>query len=123
MGNVMTMPKMNTPSTCGTPISGALRHSLESKFQTDLSNVRVHEGNEAVHLGVRSFTKGNDIYFAPGQTPPPLAAHEAWHVVQQAGSSRGGRNNENQEDRTQAPTLANGLVEVAEQSQEVRSSR
>lgn len=123
MGNVMTMPHLNTPATCGTPIEGSLRHSLESKFKTDLSNVRVHEGNEALHLGVRAFTKGNDIYFAPGEKPPPLAAHEAWHIVQQAGHHPGGRTNHEEKDRSQATPLANGLVEVADRSQEVRSSR
>lgn len=84
MGRTQNMPNLNAPSTKGKPLVAPLRHELESIHNQDFSRVRVHEGHEATHLGVKAFAHGTDIYFAPGQTPPPLAAHEAWHVVQQA---------------------------------------
>lgn len=118
MGRVQTMPNLDAPSATGTPLSSSLRHSLESVHRCDLAAVRVHEGNEAVHLGAQAFVRGTDIYFAPGQTPPPLAGHEAWHVVQQVSQSpRAALENGGPENNNNAP-LAEGLVEVAQVASE-----
>ncbi|HRH42761.1 MAG TPA: DUF4157 domain-containing protein [Pyrinomonadaceae bacterium] len=89
MGKTKIMPQLDAPSAKGKPLVGPLRHELESAFNRDFSQVRVHEGHEAVHLGVKAFVNNQDIYFAPGQTPPPTAAHEAWHVVQQTQGTTG----------------------------------
>lgn len=62
---------------------------MERFFGTDLSDVRVHVGQQAASVGAIAFTAGSDIYFAPGQYDPlsrtglALLGHELTHVVQQ----------------------------------------
>jgi hypothetical protein len=83
----------------GRPLSGDTRRFMESRFQHDLSSVRIHTGPEADHLNHElnsyAFTTGRDIFFASGQFRPGeragnhLLAHELTHVVQQAGGSGG----------------------------------
>jgi hypothetical protein len=116
MGRTQPMPNLNAPSTKGAPLPESLRHSLESAHRCDLSAVRVHEGYEAVHLQSRAFVSGKDIYFAPGQTPPPIAAHEAWHVIQQVSKAQIVPSANAQENNNNAPPIAEGLVEVAPDS-------
>lgn len=99
MGKTQTMPTLDAPSSTGTPLPASLRHALETSLHCDLSAVRIHEGHEATHLNATAFVRGTDIYFAPGQMPPPLLGHELTHVVQQASG------------RQIAPPLAQGLVE------------
>lgn len=113
MGRTQPMPNLDAPSTKGQPLPNSLRHSLESAHRCDLSAVRVHEGHEAVHLQARAFVSGKDIYFAPGQTPPPIAAHEAWHVVQQVSHPQNIPAAFAVENNNNAPPIAEGLVEVA----------
>ena len=106
------MPNLDAPSSEGQPIADSLKHTLETVHHRDLSAVRIHEGNEAVHLGVQAFVTGEDIYFAPGQTPPPLAEHEAWHVVQQTGRPFD-NSSESAARSSAAEPVAAGLVEVS----------
>ncbi len=71
------------------------RPRFESAFGTDLSGVRIHNGNEhnqlAKSLNAKAFTLGSDIFFADGHYNPGshdgdrLLAHELTHVMQQAG--------------------------------------
>jgi hypothetical protein len=66
----------------------------------DLSDVRVHTGDNAAALAravsARAFTVGNDIFFGAGEYRPgtssgqELIAHEAAHVVQQRGAPMAG---------------------------------
>jgi hypothetical protein len=112
MGRTQTMPNLDAPSATGTPLPHSLRHSLESLHSRDLSAVRVHEGHEAVHLGAQAFVRGTDIYFAPGQMPPPIVAHEAWHVVQQVSQPPRVAVANGVQENNDAPPLAEGLVEV-----------
>jgi hypothetical protein len=66
-----------------------LRQRMEATFQSDFSDVRVHQGPEADSLSALAFTQGRDIHFAPGTYSPASAegqriiAHELAHVVQQ----------------------------------------
>lgn len=66
-----------------------LRHRMETSFGADLSAVRVHESHAPTMLGVNAFTKGNDLFFAPGKYAPhtpegeQMISHELTHVVQQ----------------------------------------
>jgi hypothetical protein len=77
----------------GSTLDNTTRSFMESRFDTDFSNVRVHNNHEAVelstHLNAQAFTVGNDIYFNSGKFSPEssagkqLLAHELTHVVQQ----------------------------------------
>lgn len=73
------------------------RRFMESKFGTDLSQVRIHTGHEAgeisQELNAEAFTHGRDIYMAEGRYKPHsqggqrLLAHEITHVIQQGGTT------------------------------------
>lgn len=79
----------------GSQLYGDLKSRMESGFERDFSNVRIHTGSKAAELsssiGARAFTYGNDIYFNQGQFQPGTAqgdrliAHELTHTVQQSG--------------------------------------
>jgi hypothetical protein len=74
----------------GYPLEDEVLQMYEDFFETDLSNVMVHEGDgEAETIGALAFTTGNDIYFAVGRYDPftpegqRLLGHELTHVIQQ----------------------------------------
>ena len=75
----------------GKPLPSPLRHRFESSMGADLSKVKVHESHAPTLLGAQSFSKGNDIYFAPKAYDPfspkgeELLSHELTHIVQQGG--------------------------------------
>ena len=66
---------------------------MESRFEADFSQVRVHTGGEAVQmnrdLNAQAFTRKQDVYFGAGKAPGKnaLTAHELTHVVQQTGGA------------------------------------
>ncbi|HEU5271776.1 MAG TPA: DUF4157 domain-containing protein, partial [Jatrophihabitans sp.] len=76
----------------GQPLPGPIRHSMETAFGADLSDVRVHTGGTAARLNhavqARAFTAGRDIVFADGMPDTGTAAgqhllaHELTHVLQ-----------------------------------------
>jgi hypothetical protein len=80
----------------GSPISPAMRNTIEPHMGTDLSSARVHKdsaANEAAgSIGARAFTHGNDIFLGRGESENDthLMAHEATHVAQQAPTGTGG---------------------------------
>jgi hypothetical protein len=84
----------------GRPIEPAVRRRLEGALGSDLSRAAVHTDREADvlarRLGAKAFTTGSDIYFREGRYDPGsregfrLLAHEATHVVQQAGVAEDG---------------------------------
>ncbi|QYG07115.1 DUF4157 domain-containing protein [Janthinobacterium sp. PAMC25594] len=51
----------------GQPLSQALLAKMESAFNADFSDVRVHIGPQAGRLGALAFTTGKDLYFATWQ--------------------------------------------------------
>ena len=73
----------------GRALPEAVKGRMEQSFGTDLSAVRVHEGEAAPALGARAFAQGDEVHFAPGQYDPQgqggqeLLGHELAHVVQQ----------------------------------------
>jgi hypothetical protein len=75
----------------GKPLDPRTRSTLESRLGTDFSHVRVHDDTAAQgaarDLNARAFTHGSDIWLGPSasQSDTHLMAHEATHVVQQAG--------------------------------------
>lgn len=82
----------------GRPMEPALRTSMERRFGSDFSRVRVHANAEAERsardVNARAYTVGRDIVFGAGQFAPHtlsgrrLIAHELSHVVQQGGTSK-----------------------------------
>ena len=88
----------------GNRIQGDLKTQMESGFDRDFSNVRLHTDNAAAEMSscisAKAFTYGNDIFFNRGQFNPEtrdgqrLIAHELTHVVQ--GTGKIGRDPEEQ---------------------------
>lgn len=80
----------------GSPLPKALRADMEQRFQTDLGQVRIHDGKEAASaaraLRANAYTVGNHIVFGESQYAPTSGAgrarlaHELTHVLQQRGS-------------------------------------
>ena len=75
----------------GEPMHTPTRSALESRMGVDLGGVRVHQDRSAHDtadaISARAFTHGSDIWLGRGQSQADtsLMAHEATHVVQQAG--------------------------------------
>ncbi|HKI03226.1 MAG TPA: GNAT family N-acetyltransferase, partial [Thermoanaerobaculia bacterium] len=73
----------------GKPLPEPVRQKMETFFNADFSDVRIHVGPEAPAIGALAFTLGSSLYFAPGQYDPGtpygqrLLGHELTHVVQQ----------------------------------------
>ena len=80
-------------TTGGQPLSADVRGHMESGFNADFKNVRVHNDSESAslnnQLGARAFTYQNHIFFSRGQYQPgtsegkQLLAHELTHTIQQ----------------------------------------
>lgn len=67
-----------------------LQAKMESAFNTDFSNVRIHpDADTAEKINAKAYTTGSDIFFKRGEYNPgeregqKLLAHELTHVVQQ----------------------------------------
>lgn len=79
----------NKPARDGQPLPPSVLRKMETFFESDFSDVRVHIGGEAASIGAIAFTLGTDIHFAPGFYEPhssrgqELLGHELTHVVQQ----------------------------------------
>ncbi|MEM1319221.1 MAG: DUF4157 domain-containing protein [Bacteroidota bacterium] len=73
----------------GSPLPGTTRRFFESRFNRDLSQVRIHRGNQSATLNQQihsyAFTYANHIWLGAGQgaSPSHLMAHELTHVIQQ----------------------------------------
>ncbi|SHL39843.1 protein of unknown function [Chitinophaga jiangningensis] len=77
----------------GSPIPAEVNTYMQQQFNTDFSNVRIHDGSYAAEMttavNAQAFTTGSDIYFNQGKYAPHdpagqhLLAHELTHVVQQ----------------------------------------
>ncbi len=91
IGNAFRVPptvNLSNPGQ-GRPLPEAVRRKMESVFNTDFSDVRVHVGAQAQSIGAVAFTMGSQIHFATGQYNPDtshgqrLLGHELMHVMQQ----------------------------------------
>jgi hypothetical protein len=73
----------------GKVLPPVVQRAMEKAFGADLSDVRIHVGNEAARLGARAITVGSNIYFSPDayqpQTPAgkQLLGRAVSHVLQQ----------------------------------------
>ncbi len=78
-----------SPASEGQSLPGPLRQKMERAFGQDFSSVHIHEDPQVRSIGTNAYTKGNHIYFAPGEYQPQrtagqrLLGHELTHVVQQ----------------------------------------
>ncbi len=89
---------LHTGTSAGQPLSDDVRNSMQSYFNTDFKDVRVHSDQNAIHLNrklqAQAFTHGSNIYFNSGKYAPQsssgkhLLAHELTHVVQQDKSNQ-----------------------------------
>ena len=108
--------RLNLGGSVGQPLPDAVRQKMETIFNTDFSDVRVHSGPQAHAIRAIAFTVGSSIYFAPGQYSPgtphghELLGHELTHVVQQ----RAGR--------VRNPNVS-GLTVVQDQALEAEADR
>jgi hypothetical protein len=74
----------------GAPLPPEVRARMEAALGGNFAPVRVHHDAYAQAIGAQAFTRGTDIFFAPGRfdpgSPPGLAliGHELTHVKQQA---------------------------------------
>jgi len=90
-GSAFALPASFTlkPRGSGQPLPEPIQKKMESFFNTNFADVRIHVGHEALSIGALAFTHGTDLYFAPGQYNPQsthgqqLLGHELTHVVQQ----------------------------------------
>lgn len=77
------------PIGSGRALPEPVRARMETAFEADFSEVRIHEGPEAGSIGAAAYTRGTDIHFAPGRYDlssrpgQQLLGHELTHVVQQ----------------------------------------
>jgi Domain of unknown function (DUF4157) len=73
----------------GQAMPDGVRAKMEAALGADFSDVRIHVGPQASSIGALAFTRGSDLYFAPGQYNPnslqgqQILGHELTHVVQQ----------------------------------------
>ncbi len=103
---------INSSKSGGQPLSESVRSFFEPRFDSDFSQVRIHNDSNAGNLNralsARAFTTGKDIFFSEGAYRPEtsggkeLLAHELTHVVQQSGDGiryrlNGGKSGEFQE--------------------------
>src|SRR5579864_4884688 len=71
------------PRRNDTGLPDDVKSGVESLAGVDLDSVKVHrDASEPAHVGAVAYTRGTDIYVAPGAERH--LPHEAWHVVQQA---------------------------------------
>lgn len=78
------------PGGAGTPLPPDVRTRMETALGASFAAVRVHEDAYAQRIGAQAFTRGVDLFFAPGRFDPrspqglELIGHELTHVKQQA---------------------------------------
>jgi hypothetical protein len=96
----------------GQPLDADSRTFMESRFDRDLSDVRIHSDEPASRsaqaVSARAYTVGTDIAFQSGEYAPEtsegrhLLAHELAHVVQQSGGQQAA--SVRRDDAPQAPS-------------------
>lgn len=85
-----TIEEQSGHRDAGRPLETAVRLAMQSAFDVDFSNIRVHRASRAAaYLGAAAYTRGDDIHFAPGRYRPDtrdglrMLGHELGHVTQQ----------------------------------------
>ncbi len=91
--NIDLNKQLSSSKGRGITMPAKTRGEMESAFQADFSNVRIHTDTKAIQMSqslrAQAFTHGNDIYFNQGKYNPTsregkhLVAHELTHTLQQ----------------------------------------
>ncbi len=83
-------PDVELPTLGGEPLEETVRVELETEMEADFGSVRVHASTpELESIGALAVTRGEHVFFAPGQYAPSsesgraLLSHELTHVLQQ----------------------------------------
>lgn len=109
----------------GQPLNAHNRCFMESRFQRDFSQVRIHSntqaGEAARAINAKAFTLGRNIVFGAGLYQPDsasgkkLIAHELAHVVQQNNDSQKilGIQREQAESHEVSPPLLAGVERIS----------
>ncbi len=99
-GNISEAPPVvhQALNTAGEPLDASTQSLMESRFERDFGDVRVHTDSlaakSASSIHALAYTSGKDLVFGAGQYSPHsgvgqrLLAHELTHVVQQDSRSR-----------------------------------
>lgn len=98
-----------------------LRHQVEIHFNSDFSNVRIHEGYQATLLSATAFAVGNDIYLPPGNMQAMafqqqidhvcgMISHETSHTVQAGTAAQSESQLFSHRNGAQAPVAENLVV-------------
>jgi hypothetical protein len=90
VGNTPLFPQDKQPNNLGASLPPVFRQKMEAAFGVDFSDVNIHpNAPDPESFSALAFTRGRDLYFAPGQYNPSnpqgqkIIAHELAHVVQQ----------------------------------------
>ncbi|MER6301849.1 DUF4157 domain-containing protein [Kitasatospora sp. NPDC001539] len=71
----------------GRPLDGSTRADMESRFDADFSDVRIHDDRaakaSASEIGARAYTSGSHVVLGEGGRDKETLAHELTHVIQQ----------------------------------------
>lgn len=120
---------LNRSKGGGSPLSPGVKNQMESGFDTDFSNVRIHTDSGAEQMSrqisAQAFTHGNDIYFNEGKYNPAsksgqhLIAHELTHTVQQATSVQPKMIQREEDDPVTEFNLSDGTIINADSKQMV----
>lgn len=87
--NIEINPSLLLKTTGGTPMPKDVQQKMEASFNTDFSDVRIHEGKEAESIGAVAYAHRNHIHFQSGKYQPKnlegqrILGHELAHVTQQ----------------------------------------
>lgn len=105
----------------GEKLNSNTQQKMESGFQTDFKDVRIHTGPEASELtdeaDARALTYGQDIFFKNGEYRPgtaegdALIAHELTHTVQQRGAEQEESNSNEAQLEKDANIATAGLIQ------------
>lgn len=109
----------------GRPLDDSVRQFFEPRLGMDLSDVRVHIGQEAAasarSIGAHAYTYGRDIVFSQDKYDPStesgkrLLAHELVHVGQQTGHiNKQDAGTDSESDPDSRPDNADGTVNEPE---------
>jgi hypothetical protein len=118
----VSSPVSSPVSNEAQPLDPSLRASMESRFHSDLSGVRIHAGDQAAALArshhARAYAQGQNIVFGDGQFAPDepdgrrLLTHELAHVVQQSGPSGSQPGAAHEREAESAASLAPGSAGI-----------